>query len=158
MEKEVEEKVEENKADRHKSRAPSLQRQTDQPSDRLTDQQSGLQSCVHATKKQIETFEICFIFHFLIDINKDASFFLAIQKPYDKDFLKNKTTKKGNSLNREYQHILKESKLITGVVQKTTSLSYMPILSKSFQLLQKPKYFDFFGVNSRESPCSLSSR
>ena len=45
-------------------------------------------------KEQIETFEICFIFHFLIILDKDASFFLAIQKPYDKDFLKNKTTKK----------------------------------------------------------------
>ena len=36
-------------------------------------------------KKQIDTFEICFIFHFLIDINKDASFFLAIQKQDKKD-------------------------------------------------------------------------
>ena len=54
-------------------------------------------------KKQIETFEICFIFHFLIILDKDASFFLAIQKPYNKDFLKNKITKKkGNSLNRGY--------------------------------------------------------
>ena len=45
-------------------------------------------------KKQIETFEICFILHFLIISNKDANFFQAIQKPHDKDFLKNKITKK----------------------------------------------------------------
>ena len=84
-------------------------------------------------KKHIETFEICFIFHFLIILNKDASFFLAIQKLYNKDFIKNKThKKKGNYLDRGYQHILKDSKLITGVVQKTTSLSNLPILSKLF--------------------------
>ena len=44
-----------------------------------------------------------FVLFFLIILNKDASFFLAIQKPYNKDFLKNKITKKkGNSLNRGY--------------------------------------------------------
>ena len=39
-----------NKADRFKSRAPSIQRRTDRQTDRLTDRQSGLQSRVHATK------------------------------------------------------------------------------------------------------------
>ena len=47
-----------NKADRHKSRAPSIQQRTDQLTDqqtnRQTDRQNGLQSCVHATKKQLE--------------------------------------------------------------------------------------------------------
>ena len=45
-------------------------------------------------KEQIETFEICFIFHFLIILNEDASFFLPVQKQDKKDFLKNKRTKK----------------------------------------------------------------
>ena len=38
---------------------------------------------------------------------------------------KTKKTKKGNSLNRGYKNFLKDSKLITGVVKNTTSLSYI---------------------------------
>ena len=45
-----------NKADRHTSRAPSLQRPTDRP----TNRQSGLQSRVHATKKEKRKFLHCY--------------------------------------------------------------------------------------------------
>ena len=46
------------------------------------------------SKTRLRRLEKIFIFHFLIILNEDVSFFLAIQKQENKDFLINKTTKK----------------------------------------------------------------
>ena len=44
-------------------------------------------------KEQNKTFKKIFIFYFFIFFNEDASFFLAIQKQENLDFLKDMTTK-----------------------------------------------------------------
>ena len=46
------------------------------------------------SKRRLIRLKIGFYFSLLIILDKDASFFLAIQKPYNKDFLKNEITKK----------------------------------------------------------------
>ena len=46
------------------------------------------------SKSILRRFKIFFSFHFLIMLNEDASFFLAVQKQDKKDFLKDKRTKK----------------------------------------------------------------
>ena len=46
------------------------------------------------SKRRLRRLKKGFYFSLLIILDKDASFFLAIQKPNNKDFLKNKTTKK----------------------------------------------------------------
>ena len=61
----------------------------------LTPKGIGLDgSTTSIIEEQIRTFKIFFIFHFLIILNEDVSFFLAIQKQENKDFLINKTTRK----------------------------------------------------------------
>ena len=46
------------------------------------------------SKRRLICLKIGFYFSLLIILDKDASFFLAIQKQDKKDFLKNKRTKK----------------------------------------------------------------
>ena len=46
------------------------------------------------SKTRLRRLKKIFIFHFLIILNEDVSFFLAIQKQENKDFLINKTTRK----------------------------------------------------------------
>ena len=47
------------------------------------------------SKRRLIRLKIGFYFSLLIILDKDASFFLAIQKQDKKDFLKNKRTKNG---------------------------------------------------------------
>ena len=68
------------------------------------------------SKSRLRRFKIFFIFHFLIILDEDASFFLAVQKQDKKDALKKDNKKMRNFLIWEYQHTLKDSKLIKGIV------------------------------------------
>ena len=68
------------------------------------------------SKSRLRRFKIFFIFHFLIILDEDASFFLAVQKQDKKDGQKKDNKKMRNFLNWGYQHTLKDSKLIKGIV------------------------------------------
>ena len=61
----------------------------------LTPKRIGLDGSTKSKiKEQIKTFKKKIIFHFWIILNEDVSFYLAIQKQENKDFLINKTTRK----------------------------------------------------------------